>query len=97
MATSLIGVHEDFFWALSVIFLGISLVDESADLREDTKLQNLTEGLQYAYTKPVVSILALIVGLFIPKLFLLKWKLSPNVFHSTPQCLVECCDCLQNW
>ena len=37
-------------------FLGISLVDESSDLREDTKMQELTTGLQYAYTKPVVSI-----------------------------------------
>lgn len=38
-------VHEDNEW-------GISLVDESADLREDTKLQDLTQGLQYAYTTP---------------------------------------------
>ncbi|XP_057305118.1 ubiquitin-like modifier-activating enzyme 5 [Hydractinia symbiolongicarpus] len=38
-------VHENNEW-------GISLVEESADLREDTKLQDLTQGLQYAYTKP---------------------------------------------
>lgn len=38
-------VHEDNDW-------GISLVDESEDLREDTKLQDLSTGLQYAYTKP---------------------------------------------
>lgn len=36
--------------------VGISLVDESSDLREDVKLQELTTGLQYAYTKPVVCI-----------------------------------------
>ncbi|XP_066919460.1 ubiquitin-like modifier-activating enzyme 5 [Clytia hemisphaerica] len=38
-------VHEDNEW-------GISLVDESSDLREDTQLQELTTGLSYAYTKP---------------------------------------------
>ena len=37
---------------------GISLVDESSDLREDEKLQELTTGLQYAYTKPAVSLIA---------------------------------------
>lgn len=38
-------VHEDNDW-------GISLVDESEDLRAETKLQDLSTGLQYAYTKP---------------------------------------------
>lgn len=41
-------VHEENNW-------GISLVDESSDLREDTKLQELSTGLQYAYTKPAES------------------------------------------
>jgi len=38
-------VHEDNEW-------GICLMDESVDIKEENNLQNLSEGLQYAYTKP---------------------------------------------
>jgi len=41
-------VHDDNEW-------GISLVDESLDKQEDEQLQHLSEGLQYAYTKPKES------------------------------------------
>jgi len=45
-------------------YKGISLVDESSDLREDAKLQELTTGLQYAYTKVAVSASFIIVFLY---------------------------------
>ncbi|XP_002157346.2 ubiquitin-like modifier-activating enzyme 5 isoform X1 [Hydra vulgaris] len=38
-------IHEENNW-------GISLVDESCNLREDKQLPKLSEGLQYAYTTP---------------------------------------------
>ncbi|XP_065656146.1 ubiquitin-like modifier-activating enzyme 5 isoform X2 [Hydra vulgaris] len=38
-------IHEENNW-------GISLVEESCDLREDKQLPKLSKGLQYAYTTP---------------------------------------------